>query len=1037
MYIKDKNTNNIYNMPSSNPNNIFDASIENIERSSGNFNNIENTNGIDVDTYDVSKIMKKIRDNKIDTDSIKIGIVSKDDNLDDGDQSDYITASMIAFSTELYAPKVCYDYNIKLGEYIDIESSDRNFSINNFANKPLQLKVLIRSQEADFDLIESKLKAKFIPNDVFKYIPNHSKTSTPNSRNYHYAIDTNVNEGEIAIGSNEDINGGTIGAKELIYSKLYYNFLKSNFQGKFDVVLSAKISFDGINKVPYQLSTNAPKDSIFYIGRCDINPIYDPIYGMFNIERGDSTFSQKEDLRYSLPTQVVGVPYQVSIAAYKKDENNKFNKEATSNATVELELIDGSNFDNNSSAGFDSVCSDPDSYSKGAFVKFNNESRVKVTIPKDYPTYPSNLALKSAAFRIWILTKENSNGDRVIINHNCNNQEDSSCFDNLYQKYYSSLEDNGTALCKNSCTNSSGSSCYDCLREYYATPICSRDNFAIRPESYSISIYDNNENKNTKGLYIGLNDSKLNNISAGYLYPLDINSTIFNKRENTIGYYFKSDPNNYFKESIAKFIGNDSCDDKEDIPLNLLLINGKTQFHETLSNNSTMPQNGIIINNSGLYNIEIKDSSWTRVDQQGYKYKPFPDISDCQKNSVDVDSSNLNSRSRGCDIQNGIGAKYPSLNLSLHPYTFNIDSISSDSNPNNSSTYVYINDLNQTKSSIADSSVMALNVYGSITALGKNKRVLTNYKNGCSAYDLNIKLDYNTSINPLKDRFGNNVKLKYAIYNSVVDNSVNVYRANSNKIDTTFSKKYFYQPSIARYNEYINFERSFNGAINPFNLHLGIMQVTSPNEKITVNMKKNYIPKVTRDINQTKTFYYAKVKSKIDFYDDIYDKDIETPILVNIFCNNSLDYCKKYGIDVSKSLTSEYDWWLALNHDASKGDGKAILDIDTAQDSHAKDKVEVKPNIVENFVKAVDNNIKVAKKVGANINYPYITYIKPATNMVTKYPYLLFNNSSNTPPPYLYKVRFVNSSAAWSGKGKTGFATDFNSTGRKSKKVDW
>jgi len=45
--------------------------------------------------------------------------------------------------------------------------------------------------------------------------------------------------------------------------------------------------------------------------------------------------------------------------------------------------------------------------------------------------------------------------------------------------------------------------------------------------------------------------------------------------------------------------------------------------------------------------------------------------------------------------------------------------------------------------------------------------------------------------------------------------------------------------------------------------------------------------------------------------------------MITLFCNDTLEYCKNYGIDVVKMQTSEYDWWVAKNH--TSNDGKGLL----------------------------------------------------------------------------------------------------------------
>ena len=1036
MYIKDPNTHTLYNMPANDPNNIFDATIENIKRKSGSYNNILNSNGIDVDSYDVSNIMQHIRDNKVDTHKIIVGVISTDDDKSDGDQSDYVTASMLAFSTELYAPKVCYDYDLKLGKYIDVPSQERHFSTSAFANKALQVKLMLRSQEADFDLLDTKLSVAFSPNDVFKYKVGYSKYSPPNTFTYLNAIETDISKGEIAIGKNPTIHGGVLGAKETTYAKLYYDFLKPTFDGNFDIFIDSQISFDGITKVPYTMSTQFDSKSVFYIRRCDTNPVYNPVYGTFNVERGDSTISQSPAERYSLYTQVVGVPYSISVVSYGKDENGQFTKELANDATIELELIDGGTFENNSSAGYDSVCEDPDTYNKGTFIKFNHTSRVVIdNIFQKYPTYPKKLALKNAIFRTWVLTKD-INGTKTIVNHNCSSQSDSGCFETLYNNIYKESQDKESKYCKNDCSSSSGTECYDCLRKHFAMPICSRDNFAIRPNSYSIELQDANQTDAAIAKSISINNGSITKkISAGYLYRLETNATQYNSRNSCDGYYYIADTNSSLKQSVALFNDLATCTDKNNSAIELSLLDGKSRIYGKLeNNNSTLTKNSLIINNSGKYKIHIKDAEWTMVDHKGYKYKPFPHIADCIKDSSEAYNGQNNAK-RGCVTQtNGATGTLPDLPISLHPYRFNLDSIALYANPNSSSNYIYINDLNSTIDQVKNGSVMALKLSGLITALGKNGKELSNYINGCSADNLTVALDYNQTPTDNNDTYGNRPKVNYLLYDAATDDANTTPSIHNEDNDTSitmsFNKKYFYTPSKGSFNSYYNIARAYNNPINPFKLSFETMNVSSLSEKISVDMQKNFIPSGQKDINSTKTLYFAKIKSKSDFYDDIYDDNVTTPIYVALYCNRSLNYCADYGIDTTKALTDEYDWWLSLNHNGTL-EGQAILV------SNPSAKASVTPTPIINFIDGVAKDVTVKSLDRLASNLPYTVYIDPDPLMINRYPWLLYNRFSNTPPKHIYKVRFVDSPAAWSGKGKTGHTINVDSTGRKSNKVDW
>ena len=1019
-----------------NVNNIFDAKLTNIQRENIADNDINNTNGIDIDTYNVSNIMTNYRDKDNNISSVYIYIASN---------KDYITPSMIAFSTELYAPKVCYDSDVKIGEYIDVDTQDRNFTAYNY-NEPLQMKIMIKSQEADFDLLDTKLKVNFNPNNIFTYKKGDSKTSLPNTYEYYNAIDTDPVNGEIAIGNSPTTNGGTLGAKELTYSKMYYDFNKNRFSGKFDVVVDAKVSFDGVHKVEYQLSTLAPKGSIFNIDRCQSNPVYNPVYGMFNIERGNSDFNQTKVKRYSLYTQVVGVPYKVSVAAYKKGTNNDWSEKGTFNGTVELELIDASTFDNNSSAGFDSICNDPDTYNIGKFVNFNNQSRVKVKVPDDFPkinnqtTYPENIALKNAAFRVWVLTKKDANNTKVIVHHHCKSQSDSACFDKVYKDNYSS---SSNGVCSNECKASTGTTCYECLRKNFATPICSRDNFAIRPVSYDIALRDDNEtHSTTTSKLLGNNSSTSNiNLAAGYLYHLDINATKYvnsaQEQKVAYGYYLNALGDENSKKSLAIFNDSSSCLDKNNTDIYTYMLNGRTIGYDS---NLSKPQNGLIINNSGRYRFHLEDLEWTMVDHKGYKYKPFKNHADCEAGSTNIYNGSWNAV-RGCDIEsNDTINGYNDLNLNVHPYKFNVNNISAVSNPNSSSSYIYINNLDDTNSSITNGSVMGLKIVGDISAVGKNGNILTNYTNSCSANNLNIKIDYKTLKNGvdsnITDISGNPVNFKYSIYNSNVDtpSSLSINSTSNNYLNITFNKKYFVDSNLtagkAKFVGYFNFNRTYNNPVNPFKLHLGDFKANSILDSSSVDLINNHIPKGFNKLDTNKTVYYAKAKPQSDFYDDITGNSVKTPMMIALFCNEKLDICSNYGIDTNNAITNEYDWWTNTLHNATNGEGDILINSDDTS------KATINITDINSFTKGINKNLTVSAVSG--VPRPFTVHIIPTQTMKDKYPYLLFNQSQDVAPTSLEGVTFVNPTSAWSGEGQTGNAIDVNqSSGRKTNKVDW
>jgi len=1058
-YMPDANGNPLpNNRDVGNRNNIFDAHLSGVKRDhiDGKYNDLQvNNDGIDIDIFDLSNIMEGYRDENPEINTIYLKMFSN---------HDYVTPSMITFATELYAPKICYDYDVKLGEYINLESKDRNFSVDSLADEPLQIKAMIRSQESDFDLIDSTLSVTFTPNDVFKYKKGASKYSPPNTMLFLPAVETNNTQGEIAIGDNVTTSGGVIGANERTYAKMYYDFKKSSFKGKFDLTVKAKISFDGVHKVPYTLSTATSENSIFYLRRCPTNRRYDPIYGMINVERGDSSFEEPEHKRYSLYTQVVGVPYKISVAAYQKDSHGKYNKAKSLTGAFEVELIDASTFENNSTSGYDSICQDPE-YHGGAFADFLLNSRKTLSVPEDFPNYPINTAYKSAVFRTWILRAPGSgNKDKVAIYP----PQPLKRLGDVYFKLlydmnkFKELEPTGKCdsacsysmndanIIKNNTNNPKDYACYQCLRSYYSIPICSRDNFAIRPSSYSVAIADTNQSKNSKKiLSIGYNNKSINkHLSAGYVYKLDINATSFNSRDSVSGYNFKNlDGNTDKKRAVAMFDlthNGYACADKSDHNLNISIYDGKIQSMGDIDLNGTsITKNAFIVNNVGNYLLHIEDAEWTEVDQQNSPYKPFAELADCDINST---AANLPSDvKKGCLIStsNSKVDTLPDMMLTLHPYKFDLSAIRVENSLNSGSNFIYISDLNNTTKQLPDG-VMALNIIGDVSAKGKNNKPLSNYINGCMAQDTKIKINYylDQKDGIVKSAIAKNpIPMQHFIYNSKVDNLTlvsvdNINTAHKDKLDITFKKKYFYKNGEAAYKSFINFKREFNEPINPFSITIKDFNISSENDIMVADLNNSYYPKNSKDLNTSKLFYYAKAKPLNRYYNDIYDDNITTPIGISIFCNKSLEYCAKYGIDIKQGLTNEYDWWWAKDNNGSSY-GAVLIKLDDSKDSDINQKVGLSKNVIDNFKYGIDDGLRVYLKDKDNISYPYEVRVIYDSTMVDKFPYFMFNPNANIEPKLLETIRFVYQNDKWSGGGNTGYVTDFNSTGRRTNKINW
>ncbi|NPA50748.1 MAG: hypothetical protein GXO02_03860, partial [Epsilonproteobacteria bacterium] len=264
----------------------------------------ENNNGIDIHTTQVGtkggNEPGRIGPNQTSA-ALEIGTATS------GNARDAFMPSMVAFSTELYMPKLCYDYDLRIGKFLKIASNNREFNVTKWGDDPLELTIFLRSETTDFPIEHTKIRVTFDP-DKLEYIPNSSKVS-PDGINFYIPVPDIDNKGLVPIGRELTKEGGIIDAKESTYIKQDFKLKDIYYKGKFDIEVIGTIQYDKKAKpVPFLYSTKFPEGSPYHLPRCNTNPIYDPMWGEFNIERDDSDkySSSNKGMRYSLYTQVAG-----------------------------------------------------------------------------------------------------------------------------------------------------------------------------------------------------------------------------------------------------------------------------------------------------------------------------------------------------------------------------------------------------------------------------------------------------------------------------------------------------------------------------------------------------------------------------------------------------------------------------------------------------------------------------------------------------------------------------------------------------------
>lgn len=1016
------------------PDNIFDAILANIDRDSGNNNEMTgNNNGIDIENYNVSSIMTAYRDTDRDINTVYIGLSST---------HDYITPSMMAFSAELYKPNLCYDYVAKRDNYT-ISSQGLDINSTFIAGETLRMNIAIRSLESDFDLNTSAIAilmherqghVLFDPTSAF-YSPTNSNVLLPtivtdNSTSY---------RPEIAIGKNRDPHtGGVIGPFERYYSQFNYTVTDTNasrFEASFTIELNTTVDYG-----------SGPVSQILPIQQCEQSLIYNPVWLNFNVERHteENPVINNDTDRYSLYTQIAGRDFDYSVVSYEKDSlTDKYTKELpVNNMTVDVELIDASAFDDNTSF---LKCANPNpdiifgGFGHSTFVHFENKSRVPVTLADDFS---NTYAIKNTAFRMWIMTDEND----TVIPHMFE-RTDGAGFRQIYEEYFQKFDTNG--YCSIACNTVNGtnenSTCYNCLRSYFAKPICSRDNFAIRPESYRINVYDagpEGEYSSTK-LHLIKNDQTSvpsNNaaLAAEYKYLMQAYATKDLNDAVAIGYY-----NDNFHASTLTTVPSDNISDIALIEFADNTVGCNDTNHTSLGlifSNGSIQDFNLSHNNVGDYHLWIQDNTWTKVDQASNNpYKTLFDT-DCENSDsaacndciIGDGGSDISADKYGCRINSDLpaGDEYVDINISFKPYQFDLSSIAFYTRPNTSNSYLYMNDLNK-------SDVMAVKLEGNITAEGKEGTVLSNFTDTCAAEDVVLWID-RTMIpqeNIILGEDGSSIYFQQGI-KDITDTFTVQNNRTSTDINSSLTKANFSNTldinGSAEVDLYFNFEKPYAELVNPIDVNFSMLHAASPNATSNADMLSDYVPDGNLTIDQQRYFYFAEVSPTGDIDgSQVYDLSISTALKVDTFCRDDANItCSLLsGLSASpeESLSGGGGWYRMENHLSSSGDGQ----VDSLATSVTTVSISGS-NPLNNIT--FDSNGSTSS---ITLSHPLAGRPVHPVFVITPDEWLKYNPdvSKNGLPEFI--IHFLTQGLKWKGEGQTGHVIETEPSVGSSERINW
>ena len=687
------------------------------------------------------------------------------------------------------------------------------------------------------------------------------------------------------------------------------------------------------------------------------------------------------------------------------------------------------------------VCEEPKSVGEGSLISFdaaNTESRHTVNVPAETPNYNDKRALKEAALRLWIIAVPESNGTRRIIPHQCRDKTNQNgCFTTVYT---AQIDTNATGSCTSECSGTN-SACYNCLKINYAFPVCSRDNFSVRPASYHITVSDDGD-KVPPSTPLFLGDNKSTNIlrlAAEYNYILEINATNFNN-DNVAQKYFSYEFNagNYAtlpspilnSGALAPIEFNDAsaCYDQNSTTLDISFLHGTLDKTTKLS-----------YPNAGNYKFWLADSNWTAVDQASSNIKPMFEgvrVDDCQLNSA----NNITGTEAGCTIYSDSGNK-KIFNLNFQPYKFGVN-VGLTTTP--SGNYLFLNDFTNSyyNDTILHPVDMGAVFDGNITAQGKLGGTLTNYTNGCAATDvrLNAKITSTTAST-----------LPLQLYLTSVAGSSKTETTLGLETNLTLAQTAFEDNNdqgLAKIKLYSTLKKPYRTSsitapeVNPIRITYEDLNATGDSATSSADLV-TIIPSGGTPYDTNITFVYGKLVPEKRLYNDVAVAYKTTKLYVDIYCG-VLMTCSDYNLTTSMPALAQgesSEWYLAdMFNSATIGDTtlKVTTYAGIDADPYVSTTLIAKAKTINNVP---FDNPTVAKQEDINVS---VVGIGRPSIVKIKYdpvPWLDYDTKLDTPTNKnndsdYYRVKFIGE-RGWAGVGNTGQVIDNTSSSDTRPRMNW
>ena len=449
------------NVENFDPHNVFDGRLSNdISRNPFLINN----NGIDIDVFDIGDILTHTR-NRTNRSRNNVNIHIKSPH-------DGVFVSTLAFATELYEPRVCYYIDTIKDDNGNIIYQNRHFirPINPTKNYEIDLWIANMKKNSS-DYVEEARNVKVYEKfNNFDYLNNSFYMKNVAERYFSHLTDDRLDDLGEYLSSNKEFDF-RIGRGALLerggvlppYNSNNANKVYVKFKGKFNAN-EGYINLDDFISLYTTFSTPfVTIDNPIPMPKCvDFETrarVFIPPAGLFNVVHYNPSISYDPlDVNNSinaLYTQIAGKDFNVTVVKLADDNQTLQNY----TGYVELDLIKAPRDVNE--------CKTLPSVIPPIFVKFNNETKKNVNLVV-------NNAYKDLRFRVRYLDNDS---DGCLVN---------TLRDIASGNFYPSI------MNCSSCVNECMSGIDSCLRCIFGSSnvksVCSRDDFAIRPYKFEITL---------------------------------------------------------------------------------------------------------------------------------------------------------------------------------------------------------------------------------------------------------------------------------------------------------------------------------------------------------------------------------------------------------------------------------------------------------------------------------------------------------------------------------------------------------------------